>query len=292
MDKVFIIAQMEQAHTDAVAAGIKLARLMDKHAEVFSYSYAYFSGAERYNPRLAGVAQKELMNQRQTQLQQELSSLGEDSIPLHMIWSKYLFEHACHHSMRHGFDLMVKAVHHADHYLPTDWQLIRHTKIPLLLLTDNPLHRGNCTLMAVDLGTHDPIKQQLNEVVIAHARELADATDTELHLAYVLRVPRILRDMDLLDTRTLVKQAYKEHQEEIERLNMPAEHVHIVAGEPELCLFDLACKLKCRYLVIGAKQRQGLLGRMIGNTAESVLGRMRSNVLVIPADDQLLAPLT
>lgn len=292
MDKVFIIAQMEQAHTNAVVSGIKLARQMDKHAEVFAYTYAYFSGAERYNPRLAGAAQKQLMNQREQELKKEIQDADGDDIPLHMIWSKYLFEHACHHSIRHGFDLMVKAVHHADHYLPTDWQLIRHTKIPLLLLTDNPLHRGNSTLLAVDLGTKDPIKQQLNEVVVAHGKQLAEATGSELHLAYVLRVPRILRDMDLIDCRSLVKEAYRDHQDLISKLNLAPECVHIVAGEPQLCLFDLACKLKSRYLVIGARQRQGLLGRMLGNTAESVLGRMRSNVLVIPADDQLLAPLT
>jgi nucleotide-binding universal stress UspA family protein len=50
--------------------------------------------------------------------------------------------------------------------------------------------------------------------------------------------------------------------------------------------------LKSKYFVIGARQREGLLGRIIGNTAELVLERMRSNVLIIPADDQLLAPLT
>ncbi|AZG35560.1 MAG: universal stress protein [Shewanella psychromarinicola] len=292
MDKVFIIAQMEQAHTDAVASGLQLAKQLNKTAEVFAYTYAYFSGAESYNPRLVSVAQKQLMDQRQTDLKQHLAALNDEDVPVHMVWSKYLFEHACHHSIRHGFDLMVKAVHHADHYLPTDWQLIRHTRIPLLLLTDNPLHKSNTILMAVDLATHDPIKQQLNSVVAAYGKQLAKATGAQLHLAYILRVPKVLRDMDLLDCDALVKKAYKDHQKQIAKFNMDPGSVHIIAGEPELCLYELACRLKSQYFVIGARQRQGVLGHIIGNTAESVLGRMRTNVLIIPADDQLLAPLT
>jgi nucleotide-binding universal stress UspA family protein len=292
MDKVFIIAQMEQAHTDAIASGLLLAKQLNKNAEVFAYSYAYFSGPESYNPRLVSVAQKQLMDQREAELKQHLVDLKGEDIPVHMVWSKYLFEHACHHSIRHGFDLMVKAAHHADHYLSTDWQLIRHTRIPLLLLTSNPLTKGNATLMAVDLATHDPIKQQLNSVVVAYGKQLAEATGTKLHLAFVLRVPKILRDMDLIDTHALVKKAYKDHQKQIAQFNMDPECIHIIAGEPELCLFELACRLKSEYFVIGARQREGLLGRIIGNTAELVLERMRSNVLIIPADDQLLAPLT
>ncbi|MFK3976929.1 universal stress protein [Shewanella vesiculosa] len=285
MNKMFVIAQMEQAHIDAVAIGLSLAKQMNKQAEFFAYTYAYLSGTDSDQPRLAGVVQKQLMQQQEAQLQQHLDSLDAEDVPLHVIWSKYLFEHACHHSARHSFDLMVKAVHHSDHYLPTDWQLIRHTKIPLLLLTNNPLNTGNTTLISIDLGTKNPTKQRLNDAVIANGLQLAKATGTQLHVAYVLRIPQIVRDMDLLDINALVKKAYAEHQQKIADIGVDADCMHIISGEPELCLFELACRLKSQYFVIGARQRQGLLGRIIGNTAESILSRMRSNVLVIPAED-------
>ncbi|WP_351078586.1 universal stress protein [Shewanella sp. CAL98-MNA-CIBAN-0140] len=285
MNKMFVIAQMEQAHTDAIALGLSLAKSLNKQAEVFAYTYAYLTGSDCDNPRLAGVAQKALMTQRERQLQQHLDSLDAEDVPLHVIWSKYLFEHACDHSARHGFDLMVKAVHHADYYLPTDWQLIRHTKMPLLLLTNNPLNNGNTTLISIDLGTSHPAKQRLNDAVIANGKQLAKATGTQLHVAYVLRIPQIVRDMDILDINALVKKAYAEHKQKIADIGIDSDCMHIISGEPELCLFELACRLKSQFFVIGARQRQGLLGRIIGNTAESILGRMRSNVLVVPAEE-------
>ncbi len=285
MNKMFVIAQMESAHTDAVAHGLALAKQLNKQAEVFAYTYAYLSGTDRDNPRLAGVAQKALMTQREIQLQAHLDSLDVEDVPLHVIWSKYLFEHACSHAQRHGFDLMVKAVHHAEHYLPTDWQLIRHTTVPLLLLTNNPLNNGSTTLISIDLGTSNPAKQRLNDAVIAHGKQFAKATGTKLHVAYVLRIPQIVRDMDILDINAMVKKAYAEHKQKIAEIGVDADCMHIITGEPELCLFELACRLKSQYFVVGARQRQGLLGRIIGNTAEAILSRMRSNVLVIPAED-------
>lgn len=289
MDKVFIISQKEQQQADAIATGVELARALDKTAEVFAYSYESFSGKEHYNPRLAAVAKLHIMQQRNSEIEAQLQSLKVDDVPVNTVWTKDLFEHACHHSIRHGFDLMIKAVHDADHYLPVDWHLIRHVKIPLMLLTDNPINRANSVLMAVDLGSDKAIKQQLNHSVIAHARQLAKATGCALHLAYVVRVPKILRDMDLINTRTLIKEAHQRYQSQIDELGLPQDNIHILAGEPDLCLYELACRLRARYVVLGARQRRGLLGYVIGNTAEAMLSRIRSNVLVIPADDQLLA---
>ncbi|QYJ85717.1 universal stress protein [Shewanella mesophila] len=291
MDKVFIISQKEQQQADAIATGVSLAKTLDKSAEVFAYSYESFSGKEHYNPRLAAVAKLQIMKQRSSEIEDELGALHADDVPVHTVWTKDLFEHACNHSVRHGFDLMVKAVHHADHYLPMDWHLIRHTKIPLMLLSDNPLNRSDCVLMAVDLGSDNMIKKQLNQCVIKQAKALAQATNSELHLAYIIRVPKILRDMDLVNTRTLIKDAYQRYQTQLAEIDLPQDHIHILAGEPDLCLYELSCRLKAGYVVLGARQRSGMLGYVIGNTVEAMLSRIRSNVLVIPADDQLLMPL-
>lgn len=291
MDKVFIISQKEQQQADAIATGVTIAKALDKSAEVFAYSYESFSGKEHYNPRLAAVAKLQIMKQSSSEIEAHLHSLKADDVPVHTVWTKDLFEHACNYSIRHGFDLMVKAVHNADHYLPMDWHLIRHVKIPLMLLCDNPLNRANSILMAVDLGSDNMVKQQLNQSVIAHARKLAQATNSALHLAYIIRVPKVLRDMDLVNTRTLIKEAYQRYQPQLAEMDLAQDHIHILAGEPDLCLYELSCRLRARYVVLGARQHRGLLGLVVGNTVEAMLSRIRSNVLVIPADDQLLMPL-
>lgn len=282
MSKVFIVAQQGNAHTDTISEGMKLANVLNKQAEVFAYCYEYFSGAEYYNPRLAAVAQQALMKRREEEVREQLKHIDASEIPLHLVWSKSLYEHACHHSARHGFDMIIKGIDNKEHYLPIDWHLIRHTQVPLMLLCDNPLNKANTILMAVDLDASNPQKQSLNDFVVEQAKMLANATGAELHLAHVIRVPPILRDMDVINIHEVTESAHQKHADKLKALGLAPENIHLIAGDPELCLFELSCRLKSRYLVIGARQRQGLLGYVLGNTAEAILSRMRSNVLVVP----------
>ncbi|MGS0682972.1 universal stress protein [Shewanella sp. 125m-7] len=291
MDKVFIISQREEAHVDAIAAGVELARVLGKRAEVFAYSFEYFGDAEYYNPKFVAVAQKHVMKQRIAKIEQELASIDAADTPTHSVWTKDLYEHACHHSKRHGFDLIVKGVHHADHYLPVDWNLIRHTRIPLMLLTDNPVHNNNTVMMALDLDSNKTLKKQLNHAVIRQAVALADATNCELHLAFVIRLPQVIHDMEIVDTHAMISKARKKHQDLFDELNIDPKSIHITVGEPDLCVYQLACKHKVRYLVLGAVQREGIYAFVVGNMAESILNRIRSNVLIVPAREGLLQPL-
>ena len=292
MDKVFIISQREEAHVNAISAGIELARVLGKRAEVFAYSFEYFGNAEYYNPKFVAVAQKHVMKQRMAKVEQELECIDAADTPAHSVWSKDLSEHACHHSKRHGFDLMVKGVHHVDHYLPLDWSLIRHTRIPLMLLTDNPLQNNNTVMMALDLGSSQTIKKQLNHAVIRQAVALAEATSCELHLAFVIRLPQVIHDMEIVDIHGMIRKARETHQELFDELNIDPKCIHITVGEPDLCIYQLACKHKVRYLVLGAVQRQGVYAYVVGNMAESILNRIRSNVLIVPAREGVLQPLT
>lgn len=291
MNKVFVISQREDAHADAISTGIALAKSLEKSAEIFAYSFEYFGEAEYYNPKFVAVAQKQVMKQKAAKIEQSLAKLSASDIPIHNVWSKDLYEHACHHSARHGFDLIIKAVHHAEHYLPVDWNLIRHTRVPLMLLTDNPLHNCDALMMALDLDSKKTLKQQLNRAVIRQACLLAKATQCQLHLAFVIRLPRVIHDMDIVDTHAMIQSARQKHQKLFDELGLSDESIHITVGDPDLCLYQLACKFKVKYLVVGAVQRQGLFAYMVGNTAESLLSRIRSNVLIVPAREGQLQPL-
>ena len=291
MGKVLVISQRQEAHINSVVKGIELAKLLGKRAEVFAYSFEYFGDAEFYNPKFVAVAQKHVMKQREAKIEQMLQDIDEQDTPIHSVWSKDLFEHACHHSKRHGFDLIVKAVHHADHYLPVDWSLIRHTRVPLMLLTDNPLHKGNSVMMALDLDSNKTLNQQLNQAVIRQATALAQATGSQLHLAYVIRLPQVIHDMEIVGTHALVREAKQKHQPLFDELNLTDDCVHITVGEPDLCLYQLACQHKVQYLVLGAVQRQGGYAYVVGNMAESILSRTRSNVLIVPAREGQLMPI-
>ncbi|MCL1074596.1 universal stress protein [Shewanella dokdonensis] len=279
MGKLFIVEPHESAHTDVITEGLQLANMLGKTPEIFAYCYEYFSG----DPIIYEEVKQQLLQHKQQQLMERLQQLEAGDVPVHVVWCKYLYEHACEYAANEGFDLVVKGIHPSEHMLPTDWQLLRTTKVPVMLLTQNPLQRGNSVLMALDLDTDNLHKQQLNRQVLQHAKTLAAATRGKLHLAYILRVPRLIRDLEVLNIQQLVKNAYRRHQQLLTEIGLPKEQIHILSGEPDLCLYQLACRLKSDYLVMGARQRQGLMGWMLGNTAEQILQRSRSNVLVIPS---------
>ena len=282
MDKLFIISHKHQQQTDAISAGVLLANQLGLHPEVVAYSYESFSGDAYYNPRIAAAARAQVLAKDKTIVQQLLDKLDARNVPFTNMWCKNLCEHACEYVHPSEYAMMLKSIHESTHFLPMDWQLIRHTKVPLMLLSNNPLNRVKSILMAVDLGSNNSSKQALNQAVITQANRLAAATGYDLHLGFVIRLPKILRDMDLVNSHSLIKEAYQKHQQVIDEIGLDRDHVHIMAGDADMCLFELSCRLKAQYLVMGARQRQGILGHVIGNTAESILTRIRSNVLVVP----------
>ena len=288
MDKVYIIAQKADSQSDAVIQGVKLALQLQMAPEVYAYSYEHLPDFDHYIPVVTPVTQAAIVKKAKKAVEQKLAELGAEQIPVQSLWCKHLYEHASETAHQQGFKLIVKAIHASDHFLPTDWHLIRHTKVPVLFLSDKPQQTGKDVLVAVDLGSNSPVKQKLNKAVVAKGRELAAATGGKLHVVYVSRMHVVINDLDLVDNATVAAAARKRFADELAALNLPDEQIHVVAGDPELCLYELSCRLKAQYFVIGARQRQGILGHVIGNTAEMVLSKMRSHILVIPAFDELL----
>lgn len=288
MDRAFVVAQPKDAKTDTLKDGLEIASALGMKPKVLAYCHAYFSGAEYYNPRLAGAAKQELLKQRQGEVAAHLDALGHSDIQHETLWSKTVHEHAVEAASKGGFSLMVKGIDGAEAPEPSDWHLIRNTRVPLMLLTENPLARGRCVLMAVDLGAESEDKQLLNRLVLSQGQKLAEALGLPLHLACVVRVPTILRDMDLVTPQEILKAAHDRYQDTLAQTGLPAEQIHLVTGDPELCLYQLSSSLKAKYLVIGARKRQGLFGAMIGSTAEAIVHRVRCNLLILPPDEQWL----
>ncbi|KFZ37440.1 universal stress protein UspA [Shewanella mangrovi] len=277
MSKLFIIEPQEAAQTDVIAKGVELAKLLNKEPQVFAYCYESLPQTVVYEE-----AEQQILAHKKRQMAEKMQRMGAEDVPVNVTWYKYLCEHAVNYSKENDFDLIVKGMCESDHMLPTDWHLLRTTKVPVMLLTENPLNQGSGVLLALDLDTIKPEKLRLNEQILQQGRQLAEATGSELHVAHIVRVPKIIRDLEVLNMQQLVKEAYQRHQTLLDDLGLDKEQIHIICGDPAQCLYQLTCRLRSQYLVMGACQRQGLMGWVIGNTAEAILHHIRCNVLVIP----------
>jgi universal stress protein E len=59
------------------------------------------------------------------------------------------------------------------------------------------------------------------------------------------------------------------------------EQIHIKAGNPNTVIPSIASKIKAELVVIGSVGRRGLKAKLMGNTAESILALLKTDVLVM-----------
>ncbi|MCH1926939.1 universal stress protein [Shewanella sp. C32] len=278
MSKLFIIEPQEAAQVDVIAKGVELARQLALAPEVFAYCYEYIPD----NPVLFGDAPQQIVKHKRQELTAQLAAHELADVPVNVVWHKHMCEHVAEHSAANGFSMVVKGIYASNNLCPSDWHLLRSSKVPVMLLTEQPLQRGNTVLMALDLDTLKPEKLALNQKVSQYAAQLAEISGATLHLAFIVRAPRLLRDLAVINSHELVKEAYQRHQEALNDIGLPPEQVHFICGDPAQCIYQLSCSLKSQYVVLGANQRQGIAGFVLGNTAEQILQNIRSDVLVIP----------
>ncbi|WP_028108658.1 universal stress protein [Ferrimonas futtsuensis] len=284
MSKILIVAPRDDDQFDALAKGVELAQTLQMDAEVVGYCHESMPTTDGMTQELVESIKNRLMSDLDDKLHTRLSQLG-GGVPVTVRWAKYLAEDVADLADQ-GASMIVKSYRKSDHLLPTDWHLIRQTRVPLMLFTDNHRARAQDVLVALDLGSKSDAKQMLNQQLLHHAKQLVKATGGELHLAYVVHLSRVIRDLEVVDTRQLVKDVYRNNALLLESLGLPKDQVHVMVGDETQCLPQLANKLQVGYFVIGARQRKGILGYVMGNTAEEILSKMHSHLLVVPQFDQ------
>jgi universal stress protein E len=136
----------------------------------------------------------------------------------------------------------------------------------------------------VDLGTRISAKRDLNHRVVAAAAELADSLGRELHLAYAPPFSETLRDLDAVDPVALTaagRQRADVFLLQLAREDLHPAAMHVRAGPPHKVLASIAATHKIEVTVIGTVGRKGLVGKVIGNTAERILPLLKTDVLVV-----------
>jgi universal stress protein E len=95
----------------------------------------------------------------------------------------------------------------------------------------------------------------------------------------------VLADLDLIDRRQHVAKVRRAVAPRVVELatefGMEGEQFHIVPGPPERVVPGVASKLKAETVVLGTIGRKGIRARVIGNTAEAVLGRLQTDIIAV-----------
>ena len=198
-------------------------------------------------------------------------------------------------AMKIDADLIVAECHKGERTRPwlihlTDWELLRTSPLPVLLLKNGRPYRRPLTLAAVDPGHAHAKPPELDAHIIAAARQLSAALRGSLHvmhashpstLALALGDPAINGAAIALTYDELVNQERDRFEKFVAKNHLPRARTHLVDGHPSVAIPRSARKLRAGLVVMGAVSRSGLKRIFIGNTAERVLNALPCDVLVV-----------
>ena len=169
-------------------------------------------------------------------------------------------------------------------HTPDDWNLLRHAQCPVLMLSPSE-HAVRAVVAAVNILNDSESHFKLTARVLENASALAEAFGVSLNVISVLPISRIgmptasrvaLGDHFL---KTLEEKALKSLEKVLAELSINADEHQVVEGVVEE---ELSSKAEeAGLIVIGSVAREGLSGTLLGNTAERVLYRVQSDVLVV-----------
>lgn len=172
----------------------------------------------------------------------------------------------------------------------TDWELLRASPVPVLLLKSPRPWRSNTVLAAVDPSHAHSKPSRLDSLIVEKAQQLTKALDGTLHLVHAVfpSVFGLTLGDPAIDAATLAatyeqqKATAKEHFTEFaDDAKVPRKRRHVIDRDPATGIPAVARSVRADVVVMGAVSRSGIRRLLIGNTAEQVLNDMPCDVLVV-----------
>ncbi len=212
-------------------------------------------------------------------------------------WDYPSHEAVIRHARRTRADLIVVARHASPHVARwllryTDWELLRQSPVPVLLVKKPRAYRSPAILATVDPAHTFAKTAQLDRDILKLGDAISGATRGALHVlhAYVPTIDDITEgQLHLPNASQLIidhaaQQAGKRLDKALRGAGLGAmkkSRRHVVALHPVDAIPALARKLGCDIVVMGALARSGLKRLFIGNTAERLLDDLPCDLLVV-----------
>ncbi|MFT6550904.1 MAG: universal stress protein E [Zhongshania marina] len=288
MKNLIVLADTHGGKNTALKRALQIQSRTGAHITLFGFCYTSSNNSE--TSENADKVKALLMEKRAAELNALIADFdaSADDITAEVVWSKDIAGELLARRIADSADLIVKSAHKTGSWFhtSTDWQLIRESKIPLMITAGKTWKKKSRILATIDFASTEKTKQRLNDKIIANAKALVGPLgDNSIHIAFALTAPQALIDLDLIDAKKYLAEKRKSLQAVVdqfcEKHGISKENVHIKQGEPERVIPSIANDLKADLTIVGTIGRKGLKGKLIGNTAEGILGRLYTDILTI-----------
>jgi universal stress protein E len=286
MGKILIVADL-QDKCSATPRGLELAHRLGHSAEVVAFVHAPLKRLKVANAEQSDIKQQ-LLQERERSIKARIDKYAKpgQKVGLKVVWQKDIHPWIIKRAAK-GYFAVVKTAHNTGTltYTSTDWHLLRECATPIMLVAEKKWSRTKPVLVALDLSTRNKVKQRLNHALIDAGKLLAGALDAELRIIAAIEVPVLLSELDLVDPLAYVREqkaAMRPHLLDLAQAHGLSEKAfRFKRGPVAKVITSDAAKLRAQIVVLGTIGRRGVRARLIGNTAESVLRHLKTDVLAV-----------
>jgi universal stress protein E len=260
---------IERAATIAAGCGARLELFHDLATPVY---LDVVGGTGQSVDKLTRAAREHALRRLET-LAEPLRKQGL-RVAVSAVWDYPPYEAVIRRASAVKADLIVvqKRGHHR---LPTllgytDWELLRTSPTPVLLIKNSRYRPRAAVLAAIDPQHVTRGATALELHILRNAAALADALRVPLHAVQILTPwasPGSQRNVALTG---LARGA-----------TIKPRNTHLLVGDPDALLPATARRLRAGAVVMGMMSRRGLKRLFIGNSAERLLDDLHCDVLVV-----------
>jgi universal stress protein E len=190
--------------------------------------------------------------------------------------------------------LVVVADHATVHHLPwllryTDWELLRASPVPVLLVKSPRPYRRPAILAALDPTRAFAKPAALDDEILRFSATLAEALHGAVHAVhgYVPVPPNVsvavLGNAAELEKTLAAAEGKALHalRKATDPLGISRDRLHVLGRHPADAVEEVAAELGSQIVALGSVSRSGVDRLLIGNTAEALIDRLKCDILVV-----------
>ena len=224
-------------------------------------------------------------------LSRQLHDDGYDNVSHEEAWRDNLHDTIIDVQQAEGCELVIKE-HRPDNPLkkalltPGDWKLLRQCPCAVLMVKSERPWTGGRILAAVDVGNQDEDHRRLHASIIDHGHDIAALAKGELHVISAHPSPMLSAADPVYQLSETIEERYREACKAFQaEYAISDQCLHVAEGPADVLIPHTEQGLDAVVTVIGTVCRTGIIGALIGNTAEVVLDKLKADVLVLKLEE-------
>jgi universal stress protein E len=289
IETILVISDKQDKQQKALAHAKLMVERYGAKLHVVAFNYEHLASlSHSLNKTQILEAKDNILQSHQQWLGEKITEQGlQDCSTNEVVWEKDIANWVTNHCASKSYDLIIKTGNRSEgtFYVPTDWHLMRNGIVPVMLVADKKWQKKRSIMVALDMATKVRSKQTLNKKLVDAASTLAAATGMPLHYCFCLPLSPMLKDLGLINKKAVIEKATIKYLPLIHKMlgeqTVTAEQIHIKAGEASKVIPSIASKVSADLVIIGSVGRKGIKAKLMGNTAESVLALLKTDVLVL-----------